>query len=388
MFIVNPKNKNKYNLFGRKGKSLLKCYIKHYNQYGGMHIQLNRQNFKNAENFGRDECVLNALQWLGIDVINSHYSHLLGKGLTIEETKNNIKKFASKIQTPRHRMRHKFIEFKEPINTKQINFNEKGIKPLIQNINIILSYLDNMEAMLINVIFKPEIHSVVIGKDKKAIPFLVELQINEDETDIGKCKHIPYGFNDILIYFSNVETCYIFENGLKLNDKHVEKRVSPAKATQKRTKAHAPRQRESKPPQEVDLTEPWKNWEIQATQEVDFTSPWASVKNESSLDKSSPDDFTYNLRGDLMQARRDMRMFSQVEQSSDQDGSYIDGYDGYDGYSELWDFLEKDPIYSVQANFVPIIESGRFKASEFKNKTLDKKTQYLKNILKKDLENL
>ena len=63
-FIIDPYTFKKHSIFSKDGKSLLKKYIKSY-QNGGHFVKVNRAMLECAESFGTDSCAANAFNWIG-----------------------------------------------------------------------------------------------------------------------------------------------------------------------------------------------------------------------------------------------------------------------------------------------------------------------------------
>jgi hypothetical protein len=212
--IYNPLNGKSYSIFTYEGKYILKQYIKNF-QNGGMLIKLNKNMFKQSTDFGKNACVINTLNWIGIpanlvkELIKIYKKEKTG--IRDSQYLKILDKWVNKLVQPTNSLHKRLIPGKiEPFEFVYIKNNQNTVSM----VNEIYSYVKPMTSRILLINWEHGgSHLTCIGRDANNEPFIVELQNNIDEQDYSDCIHIPYGWSDILDFFSATNDVYILLGG-------------------------------------------------------------------------------------------------------------------------------------------------------------------------------
>ena len=255
--------------------------------------------------------------------------------------------------------------------------------------------------------------------------------------DISKCIPIPYGFNELLMYFSRIKNYVIYKGGLKLNNNIVEEPTEghtlelplwqedtsteanplPWLTEDQPTEGHTlelplwqkdtsteanplpwlteeqpteanpfPWLTEEQPTEGPSIENAILPWETKVT---DSLGPGGGVNPTSNPEPESESKFSYNMRDELMQRDRDGRLFGHLDLESDQTGSEIDGYDGYEKYADLYDFLREHELLNIwnkkkkiwEYIFIPLIEHNISTVEGLKTHLSSKENKIIKDKL-------
>jgi hypothetical protein len=181
----------------------------------------------NAHDFGHDTCVINTLNWIGmpedlvLELIAGYKKERINNPSKVGINANIylaiLDKWVDKLVEPSNPEHKRLIPGKiDPFKFVPITIREPlTIYEYIPALaNKVFSYIKPMTSRILQIFWKDRSsHLTCAGRDGNNMPFMAELQNDNPEVRDGDCIYIPYGWHDVLGYFSNASEVLMLMGG-------------------------------------------------------------------------------------------------------------------------------------------------------------------------------